>query len=240
MKIAICDDLKEERESLKKNLYKMEQEENVELDITEYDSPEKLLGETGGVNEFQVIFLDIYMPGWVGTDVAMKLRDMGYAGSIIFCTTSKEHALLGFRVKADGYLVKPYTYEEFRAALWRLEGMFSEESKCVSFTSERIDYSIQVKDIIMIETEGKGCRVSCEDESYFTWKKIGEFRDEIPDKGFYQISRSCLINLDRASRLSDDSVTMSSGAVVYFPRRDKVRIKQEINDYFWEKTRSSH
>lgn len=240
MRVAICDDLKSDRDNLKNTLYRIEQEKNIELDIYEYESPVDLYRDYDENPDYKVIFMDVYMPGYLGTDVAMHLREKGYENSIIFCTTSEEHALLGFRAKADGYLVKPYTYEEFKKAVWRLDELFVSEGRRISFTSERIDYDIPIKDIVMIETEGKGCRLYTVREEFFTWKKIGEFKayaDE--EEALYQIGRSFIINLNQIETLLDDCVVMKNKATVDFPKREITRIRQDINDYFWKMTRNS-
>ena len=46
MKIVICDDLKEDREELKRVLYRFERENNLEFDILEYSDPESLLRDS--------------------------------------------------------------------------------------------------------------------------------------------------------------------------------------------------
>ena len=237
MRIAICDDITEERNKLKDCLYRMEQQENIELSLEEYGRPEGLIEDVKAGVSYDVVFLDVFMPGYIGTDVARILRDQGYEGSIIFCTTSEDHALAGFRVKADGYLVKPYTYEDFRKEVWRLDEMLKEEGNCIEFTSERIDYNIPLKNIICIETEGKGCRVHTKQESYFTWKKIGDFAKEISDESFDQISRSYIINLNQIKKLEDDGAMLNDETFAPFPAREAAKIRQRINDYFFKMTR---
>ena len=135
MKIAICDDVKADREELKAALFKFEKEKNIEFTILEYSTPKSLYSDCKAREELQIVFFDVYMGDILGTDAAKKMRELGYKGSIIFCTTSEEHALEGFRVQADGYLVKPYSYEEFKEAIVRLESLFQNEQKRIVFTS---------------------------------------------------------------------------------------------------------
>ena len=55
------------------------------------------------------ILMDIYMPGKLGIEAALELRDLGTQAKIIFLTTSRDHALDAFDVEASQYLVKQIT-----------------------------------------------------------------------------------------------------------------------------------
>ncbi len=52
------------------------------------------------------------MSGANGIETAKELRDFDSDALLIFTTTSTDHALEGFRVRAMHYLVKPYEEKE--------------------------------------------------------------------------------------------------------------------------------
>lgn len=237
MKIAICDDRKEDREHLKEALYRLEKEEKIEFTVLEYESPEDLYKDCTAREDLKIIFLDVYMENILGTDAAKKLRALGYRGSIIFCTSSEDHALDGFRVQADGYLVKPYTYEEFREALARLTELLHNEVKRISFVSERIEYDIPVTDVIMIETSNKGCVVHTVNEKLFTWTKLKEFVESIDTDNFYQVGRYSLVNMDAINQVKEDQIILNKNLTVDMPKREITKIKQDINNYIWNSMR---
>ena len=60
-----------------------------------------------------LILLDILMSSLDGMAAAKQLRLSGYEGSIVFTTSSTEHALESYSVYADGFLAKPFTYDDF-------------------------------------------------------------------------------------------------------------------------------
>lgn len=237
MNIAICDDMKIDRERLKMFLLKLEKEYAIEFDITEFRHPKLLLEQFAAGYKMQIVFMDIYMEDAMGTEAAKYLRDIGYHGSIIFCTTSEDHALTGFRVQADGYLVKPYTYEEFKESLQRIDEMIRREQKHVHFNSERIDYDIPLAEVLMIAAVNKGCEVHLKEERLFTWKRLKDFSLELKNECFYQIGRYSLVNLDAIRVVEDTSVVITDGTVVDMPAREKNKIRQDINDYIWKKMR---
>lgn len=238
MKIVICDDLAQERKTLREYIRRLEKEDSLELDITEFDNAEALIAAYDKGLVPDVIFLDIYMPGAIGTVAAKALADKGYSGSVVFCTTSLEHAVESYRLKADGYLVKPYSYEDFLGAIWRCRARFEKSKKCLSFVSERIDYQIPLGDITYIETANRGCAVHTKKQTFFTYKKIGEIEDELrAEAAFLKVGRCYIVNMSRIQKTDADSLILAGGDSVPLPTRDKKRLLQAVNDWFWKAAR---
>ena len=71
-----------------------------------------------------LILLDILMSSLDGMAAAKQLRLSGYEGSIVFTTSSTEHALESYSVYADGFLAKPFTYDDFVFTMKRVEHSF--------------------------------------------------------------------------------------------------------------------
>ena len=113
MRIAIVDDISEERTLLRNRLESQFSRRNVHTDILEYENGETFLTAAKEC-PFTVVFLDIYMNGSNGIDTAKELRRSDTDCLLIFTTTSTDHALEGFQVRALHYLVKPYSRPEIR------------------------------------------------------------------------------------------------------------------------------
>ena len=64
-----------------------------------------------------LVFLDIQMPGLLGTDV---LRQAVHQPSVVFTTAYAEHAVTAFELGALDYLLKPFGPERLAAALERV------------------------------------------------------------------------------------------------------------------------
>ena len=114
MRIAIVDDLAAELALLKDRLEQQLHRRNVQADILEYESSETFL-EAARKAPFTAAFLDIYMDGMTGMEAAKKLRKTNTDCLLVFTTTSTDHALEGFQVRALHYLVKPFTEADIDA-----------------------------------------------------------------------------------------------------------------------------
>ena len=81
--------------------------------------------------EFDVLLLDVHMPGMDGVTLARSLREMDAARSalgraaaspaVVFVTAHAEHAVQAFELAAADYLTKPVRLERLQQALARVQ-----------------------------------------------------------------------------------------------------------------------
>ncbi len=62
---------------------------------------------------FDIVFMDIDMPGMNGMQAAHKLRELDSSVVIVFVTNLAQYALEGYSVDAIDYLLKPIDYKVF-------------------------------------------------------------------------------------------------------------------------------
>jgi DNA-binding LytR/AlgR family response regulator len=70
--------------------------------------------------EYDVVFVDVEMPGLSGLDLAEALPIAKPSPAVIFVTAYSEHALEAFEVAATDYIVKPVSLDRLRRALARI------------------------------------------------------------------------------------------------------------------------
>jgi two-component system copper resistance phosphate regulon response regulator CusR len=100
------------------------------------------LAETGGTaeslaseNEYDLIILDVMLPGQNGIDTARHLRTDGFSGPILLLTalSGTKDKVHGLDAGADDYLTKPFEFEELlarvRALLRRKSSLVTSELK---------------------------------------------------------------------------------------------------------------
>lgn len=71
--------------------------------------------------DYDVVFLDICMPGISGIDLVRELRALKKAPGIVFVTAYEEYAVEAFTVGAVDYLVKPISEERLMEVVARLK-----------------------------------------------------------------------------------------------------------------------
>lgn len=85
-----------------------------------FSSGEELL-EVFSLGRYDLIFLDIYLQGIRGIDAAAHIRTIDTSVTLAFTTTSLDHALESYRLKAVQYIEKPVSKKEVIEAVQMAE-----------------------------------------------------------------------------------------------------------------------
>lgn len=98
--------------------------------------------------KIDLILLDIYMPGMNGLELLAQIRRIGKGVDVIVISAASDTPSIqkALRYGAIDYLIKPFEYERFHAALWAYqeESRFMKDQKVL--TQEALDKHILYKD----------------------------------------------------------------------------------------------
>lgn len=106
MKIAVVDDLKEDRNLLLDLLRQFFDRYDFKTEYDEFCCAGDFL-KTLKPDAYDLVFLDIFMEGMNGMDAARILYRTAPDCMVIFLTTSPDFAIKGYEVHAYQYLLKP-------------------------------------------------------------------------------------------------------------------------------------
>jgi len=173
----------------------------------------EVVGEAGNAVEalqlikaipYDVIFLDIQMPGLSGVQLAEVLSGLSRPPSIIFVTAHSEHAVKAFEVKATDYLVKPVEIERLRQAISRLEPAAEQAPAKV----ERIPVEkagkkllINVSDILYVMAKDDYSYLYTPADRYLSTISLAQLEIKLEPVGFFRIHRRYLVNLARVKEV---------------------------------------
>ncbi|WMJ21914.1 LytTR family DNA-binding domain-containing protein [Paludicola sp. MB14-C6] len=106
MRIAICDDDKNELNNMILLLEKYKKEHTVMFTYQAFQSEVELLA-TAKAGDYSLYLLDVIMPVINGMEVAKEIRSFDTDVKIVFLTSSPEFAVASYNVKAMDYILKP-------------------------------------------------------------------------------------------------------------------------------------
>ncbi len=114
-RIAFCDDDKDVLNELTSLLEKYRQKTQIQIECSVFNSPFDLTYELDSRKErpFDILFLDVLMPGQNGISVAKEIRSYNKEMKIIFLTSSSEFAVQSYTVNAFYYQMKPLLEKSF-------------------------------------------------------------------------------------------------------------------------------
>ncbi|PKM68617.1 MAG: hypothetical protein CVU95_03170 [Firmicutes bacterium HGW-Firmicutes-2] len=231
IRLAICDDELQELERTHSYITKYIQEHSqYELTIYTFSAPLELLSYVSKNGGFDILVLDIYMDGMLGTDVARELRQLGDQGEFIFITTSRDHAIEAFEVEATQYLVKPYTEVAIFSALDRvMERANKDRRVVVNIKTLEGMTRLAIRDVVFTETGRNNYQIvhtiqGKKMEVRMTATELFELLSQ--NKFFIRCGASINLNLKYIRQISKDTITFDTGEHVTYPYRAYQKLKE--------------
>ena len=229
MQIAVCDDSSIDRRLIAELLECYFKNKPVECRITEYCNGIDLLSDFQEGRWFDIVFLDIFMNHLLGMEVARRLRNMKYAGGIVFLTATPDYAVESYDVDAAGYLLKPNSYEKLSRIMDRLT--LSYDAKLYHIRRRSSVLSVPYAEILFAESNNAKCILHRTGQrSYTVYKRLDEIEQELNDRRFLRCHQSFLVNMDHIRR-ADKQFELFTGDVVQVRQRDVKAIRRAYLDY---------
>lgn len=228
-RIAICEDdvvqqAYEERlisSWARKNRYK------VAVDV--YFNAEQFLFAEEDVPAYDLLVLDIQMGEMNGMKLAVKLRESGMGGAILFLTGVPDYAMEGYEVGAVRYMMKPLKEKEFLSLLDALyEKTLRERNRYFLFEQGSDICRIAISDILYLEARGHYIRMyTISDE--LEWKSVfSSVAEKFSGENFFLLKRGVLVNLEHVEKITRTECILDRGQTLPVARE---RYK-ELNEAF--------
>lgn len=151
MKIAICDDDKNELFRILSVLADYQTQRNIEFSYKPFDNSTELASNLLQ-EHYDIYLLDVVMPGLNGIELAKEIRSSDKSADIIFLTSSPEFAVESYTVKASNYLVKPVSRDRLVEALDDIMRTRTEDrDSCLVLKSSVGVHKVHISEIIYIE-----------------------------------------------------------------------------------------
>ena len=227
MRVAICDDEKIQLSITKtsvENAYN-----SLDLIVDTYPSGIELLNAVDVVN-YDLIILDIEMPGVNGIDTAKRLRKIEDKTAIVFLTSHVEYALEGYEVNALRYLTKPASTEKLSEIITYLLEQKKKDKRILLRNSEDVEM-VCVADIYYMEAQDQMIRVVTDKGEYRNRYNLGDYETELSAYGFFRIHRGYLINLGHVLKMTGREIIMEDGAALPISRTKEAALKNALLHY---------
>ncbi len=224
--ILVCDDLPEERLNLLRMLRRYEQTTGLELHLETASDGSELLS-MWKPERWDVIFLDIFMPHLDGIAAARKLRKVDQSCEIVLATTSRNHGMEGYELRALDYLTKPFAQMDVNGAMdWFLRKRA--EKRCeLQVRTQLGEETVRTQDILYIESRGHSCVIHSLEQEFSVRGSIDELAAGL-DEGFFRCHKSFLLNFAHVVELKDRVFRMDSGENVPISAANLSRSKTAI------------
>ena len=209
-------------------------------------------------SRFDVLFLDIQMPGKDGFDVIDQVGPAQMPVTV-FVTAHNEYAVQAFEVDALDYLTKPVEPERLRATLVRVKEkiashvalMTQEQMKSVlrkleprqEFTRRLLvhngsrDCFVNVHEIDWIEAADYCAKLHAGTSDYVVRVSLGALERLLDPAAFVRVHRSAIVNLERIKEIvadgsGDGMIVMGDGTRVRLARSRRAAVERMMGRVF--------
>ncbi|MBP7555342.1 MAG: response regulator transcription factor [Chitinophagaceae bacterium] len=164
----------------------------------------------------QILFLDIEMPELMGLHLAKLIQGKC---EIVITTAYPQYAVNGYEHDVADYLLKPFGFERFLAAINKCKKRISTTKK--ESSSESTHFYVKTgnrllkmfhNDVIYLEGMRDYVGIHTHSEKVLTLQSLSSFEEQLPDH-FVRIHRSFIINADKISFIEGNIIGIGSATL---------------------------
>ena len=236
MRIAACDDDLEFLQGLSKLLNSYSEENHCNVEYKTYTNPLELIMQMEKGIHYDMILLDICMPGMNGIQCAKDIRMYDNLVKIVFLTTSAEYAIESYSVKAHDYLLKPLQKERLFSLLCQVEKEEESLEKNIIVVKTKVGITkIALAKLEYCEVVNRKLILHLTNKEDLECSiRINDLEEKLQGFGmFLRAHRSFLVNMDYIRTLTTHSIIMEKGARIPVPREKYAQIKQTYMEYIF-------
>lgn len=232
MNIAVCDDNMDELSRISTLLEDYSRERGSSITYEAFHSGLELL-ETIRSRRFDLLLLDILMPGVTGMDAAKEIRRSDCDIPIIFLTSSREFAVESYRVNAEDYIMKPARKDEIFPALDKQLKRFAQEEAYLTLKTGSGIVKLPFTQIVYVEVINRTVQfILANGEVREVYGYLADYEEDLlSDPYFYKPHRSYVVNLRLVTELDKKGFSTIVGKTVPVARDAFSKVKAAYMKY---------
>ncbi len=162
------------------------------------------------VPRYDIVFMDIKMPGADGVEVAERLRKKDHVTVLIFVTNMVQYAVKGYELNALDFIVKPVRYASFEMKMKRaVLAVEVKRGKEVILNVGGTTYAFASSSIYYVEVMDHELTYHTDRGEFTVRGKLGTVAQTMPEDIFFRCSASYLINLQYVTQIAGETVRVA-------------------------------
>lgn len=201
---AIVEDDVQDAALLKQMLDQFAQESGQEFSIQHYPTAESFLQT---VHSYDLVFMDIEMPGLNGMQAAYKLREFDSQTTLIFVTNMAQYALHGYDVGALDFILKPLQYGSFCMKMKKaVRNIAKNRDTVITLALPNGLVRVAASQIYYVEVQKHYLTYHTETGDYTVRESMRAAEEMLQPMHFMRCNNCYLVNLRRVVSVSDNTV----------------------------------
>lgn len=230
IKVVVCDDEEKVRIELSAMIHAYFKEIERAVSVDCFRSVDKFLKYK---RKYDLIFLDIEMPGLNGIETAERLRKWDVHSKIIFVTNHNHYKNSAFKVHVFDYISKPLQknsiYESLKEVVRFLDNMHKKLTYVLK-TQEGI-VTLELDDIYYFEYLVRKVIIHSTKGEYVAFYTLKQLYEKFNRFHFELSHKSFIINMMHVKCIRGFEVFMDNGIQVPLAQKRAVEFKEKFNDF---------
>ncbi len=215
-RFAVCDDDGEYAGYIETLAARWARQAGAQVETERFPSAEAFLFRYEERKDFDVLLLDIEMTGMDGVELARRVRQVNDDVQIVFITGYTDYIAEGYEVSALHYLTKPVKEEKLFQVLTRAVGRLGRNEPVLTLELTGETVRVRLDKIRYLDVLHNYVTVHAE-RDYSVKRPLGEL-EEMLDRRFFRVGRSCIVNLAYVQRATRTEAELTTGEKIPLPR----------------------
>lgn len=180
---------------------------------------------------YDILFLDIEMPGINGIKLSSKIRELGLDTLIVFISNKSELVFQSFEVRPFRFIRKNHFIEELHPLISDLlKELQRNDDETITVEEEKSTtvYSFHCNELQYIEVMGKYCNVVSTKGTTTLRQTLTLFEALLASRGFLKPHRSYLVNYRYISRIEKSQIVLENGIILPLSRNRVAEIRAQF------------
>ncbi len=178
---------------------------------------------------YDIIFLDIEMPGMDGISLCRRIREISPDALVVFISNKESLVFQTFEVQPFRFIRKNELNEMVLSLVDSIISELNRRRQKIIKIEEAFSgdiFSFDVRKILYIEAQRKDCAIVTEDGLTTLRSKLKTLEEMLQNEDFIKIHRSFLVNMSSITKIQKDSVLLKNGHELPLSRNMREEVKQ--------------
>jgi DNA-binding LytR/AlgR family response regulator len=230
VKVGLVEDDPASAQLLRDYLERYAQNAVETFQVESFDSARALLDSYRA--GFDVLLLDIQLPGIDGFQAARRIRQVDHQVVIVFVTATPQYALKGYEVDALSYLLKPVSYISFARELDRcLERIKLRRGAWLALHVDTGVVRVATAEIVYLESDKHRVVVHTTTDDITVTGSLKAFATELAERGFQRCNSGYLVNLRHVLGIRANLCLVTGGKQLLISRPRRKAFMAALTDY---------
>ena len=229
LNIAIVEDERAAADVLSEYINRYCAEKHAAANVVVFSDAMSLL--SGYKPVYDIIFMDIMLPGMNGMDAAKKLRKADGSAIIVFVTNMANFAVRGYEVNALDFIIKPLIYDSFAMKMNKaVSAALGRRRRTICIQTDGVTKIVDITRIRYVEVSRHYLVYHTELGNYRARGTLGEAEKQLGNESFARCNVCYLVNMRFVSEIDGENLTVG-GDILKISRARKKQFMNALANY---------